>query len=149
MTSRERAQGEPQRGHFPILLFDGECGLCSATIQFILRHERTAALSFAPLQSEIGKEMLVRAGLDGIGLSTLVLVEKECAAFTRSSAVLRVAWRHLRFPYRIGGLFLVLPTPLRDAAYRFIARRRFRWFSGSAACALPDPATARRFVSPP
>ena len=35
----------------PILLFDGECGFCNKSIQFILKHESKPKLKFAALQS--------------------------------------------------------------------------------------------------
>lgn len=119
-----------------MLLFDGICNLCNASVRFVLRHERDARLLFCPLNSATGAALLRANGLPPDYRESLVLWE-DGELHTRSSAALRLA-RHLRAPWRWGRLFAALPRRWRDALYDFVAHRRYRWFGTTAAvCALP------------
>jgi predicted DCC family thiol-disulfide oxidoreductase YuxK len=128
----------------PVLLFDGTCNLCNGTIRFVLARERGPELRFAALQSAFGRASVAPLGPAARDLSTFVLLDGGKAYF-RSDAALRVA-RHLRFPWPLLAWFLVIPRPLRDAAYSFVARNRYRWFGRSELCLLPDPSLRARFL---
>lgn len=131
----------------PVLLFDGVCNLCNASVNFILDRDRDARLRFASLQSEAGRALLARAGLrlpDG-DPESMVLVLGD-AAFTHSDAALRVC-RLLPWPWRLAGWLLWIPRPLRDAVYKLVARNRYRWFGRSEVCRMPTPALRARFLS--
>lgn len=41
---------------------------------------------------------------------------------------------------------LVIPYPIRDAAYRWVARNRYRLFGHSEVCLMPTAETAHRFL---
>jgi predicted DCC family thiol-disulfide oxidoreductase YuxK len=143
----------------PVVLFDGVCNLCNGSIQFILDHERDdrTRLRFAALQSEAARGLLERAfgpeqaqrlreGATGSGApETLVLIEGERGS-TRSTALLRIS-RHLRAPWRWAVVLLALPRPVRDAAYRLVARNRYRWFGRTDTCRVPTPELRARFLA--
>ncbi|HHB90289.1 MAG TPA: thiol-disulfide oxidoreductase DCC family protein [Anaerolineae bacterium] len=127
----------------PLLLFDGECNLCSGTVRWVLRHERGPALRFAALQSKTGAAILDDFDLPRDVMDTLVLVEGG-RAYVKSEAVLRLA-RYLRWPWswlRVGRL---LPRAWRDALYDYVARHRYAWFGKSPVCLIPTPELADRF----
>jgi len=126
----------------PILLYDGECGFCSASVRFILRHERDHELLFAPRQSAVGQELLARHGL-GPAPGTMVLLESG-RVFVRSTATLRIC-RHLRWPWRAAAWLLMIPAPLRDMGYRIVAGNRQR-LSGNVSCAMPSNEEKGRFI---
>ncbi len=128
----------------PILLFDGVCNLCSSAVQFILRHESAPTLRFAALQSEAGQALLAAHGLPPGYQASLVLIEGP-AAYTDSDAALRTA-AYLRLPWRWLAGLRALYKPARDAAYRFVARRRYRWFGRKPSCWLPTPELSARFL---
>ena len=130
----------------PYLLFDGECGLCTSSVRFILKRDRTRELRFAPLQSDFGRGLVAGYGMDPGELSTLVLVDEAGGVALRSTAALRVASEHLRFPWRLAGALRIVPRFLRDGVYRLIAKNRIRWFGTADACVLPAPGEAERFV---
>ncbi len=130
----------------PLLLFDGECGLCTSSVRFILARDRTQELRFASLQSELGRRVLEGHGLDPDELSTLVLVDRDGDVALRSTAALRVAGEHLRFPWRLAVVLRVVPRVLRDGVYRWVSRNRIRWFGTADACQMPAPGEAERFV---
>jgi predicted DCC family thiol-disulfide oxidoreductase YuxK len=116
----------------PLLLFDGHCALCDGTVRWLLQHDR-GRLHYAPLQSAIAGDVLEQVGYGG-DRSSVVLVDGD-GAFQHSDA----AWRTLRllpWPWRAGAVMRFIPRPLRDLAYRFIARNRFRIFGYSDVCAL-------------
>lgn len=140
----------------PVVLFDGTCNLCNGAVQFILDHERGGALRFAALQSEAGSALLERAagveaarallaGARGDGDPDSVVLVEDDRAYTHSTAALRIA-RYLRWPYRGLVLFTVVPRFVRDAVYRFVARRRYRWFGKSETCRVPTPELRARLL---
>ncbi len=129
----------------PVMIFDGECVLCSRTVQFVLRHERDELIHFATTQSDAGREIAERNGISVADLDlTFVLVEDE-KAWLRSNAALRVA-AHLRAPWRWLAAFRIVPRPLRDSVYSAVARRRYRLFGRRDTCFLPDPTQRHRFL---
>lgn len=129
----------------PLLLYDGECGLCSHAVQFILRRDRRRRMLFAPLQSETGREILAGAGLDPADLTTMILRTGPGAVLVRSDAALTAA-ADLRGPWRWASGLRWIPRPIRDAVYRLIARFRHRLFPAPTACWLPGPDDAHRFI---
>ena len=129
----------------PIVLFDGVCNLCDASVRFVIDRDRTGRIRFAPLQSEAGQALLQRFGLLGADLDTMVLIEGD-RIHTRSTATLRVA-RLLRRPWPLLAVFLLVPRFLRDFVYRAIARRRYRWFGRTEQCRVPTPELRERFLA--
>ena len=129
----------------PLLLFDGECGLCSRAVQFILRRDRRQRMLFAPLQSAVGREVLVAAGLDPEILASLVLRTGDGEVLLRSDAALRAA-AELARPWCWVTALRWVPRPLRDGCYRLIARYRHRMFRPPASCHVPEPEVAHRFL---
>ena len=132
-------------GEFPdrLLLFDGICSLCNASVRFVLRHDPRERIHFAPLQSDLAKELLTRYEQDHQTLSSLVYLRKG-RLFTRSRGALELA-RDLGFPWALTYLFVVVPGPLRDLVYDLAARNRYRWFGVKDACMLPPAGVADRF----
>ena len=128
-----------------IVLFDGTCNLCNATVGFLIPRDRTGRLRFAPLQSAVGQELLRRHGISAPATpDSVVFIEGE-RAFTRSDAALAIAGR-LDTPWPLLGVFWYVPRPLRDAIYRWIARNRYAWFGRTEACRLPTPELRARFL---
>ena len=125
----------------PVILFDGVCNLCDASVQFVLDHDRAAHFRFAPLQSETARRLV---GDRATALDSIVLVE-DGRVYDRSTAALRIA-RRLDGAWPALAAFLVVPRPLRDVVYDWIARNRYRWFGTRDACRLPTPDTAARFL---
>jgi len=135
-----------------LLLYDGSCGFCARSVQFVLRHEsQRKTLRFAALDSPIGVE--VRARHPAIeGVDSVVWVEPSDASgddeyvLVRSAAVLRVL-RYLGGIWRaLAGLATVVPRSVADWVYDFIARHRHKLTRGNPACVLPTPDQRSRFI---
>lgn len=127
----------------PIILFDGVCNLCNASVRFIVDRDPKGIFRFAPLQSETGKRLLAEYG-EADDLSTLILIEDR-KSYTQSSAALRIA-RRLSGAWPAFSALLIIPRPLRDVIYRFIAVRRYKWFGRTEECRIPTPEERERFL---
>ncbi|WP_179037784.1 thiol-disulfide oxidoreductase DCC family protein [Paenibacillus sp. URB8-2] len=127
-----------------IVLIDGVCHLCGWLVTFIIPRDPLGRFRFAPLQSDIGRRLLEKGGLDADGLDTVVLVEKG-EYYTESAAALRIL-RGLRFPWSAAYLLIAVPAPLRNRLYRYVAKNRYRWFGRDDQCLVPTPDIRRRFL---
>ncbi|WP_212004304.1 thiol-disulfide oxidoreductase DCC family protein [Chitinophaga sp. HK235] len=127
-----------------IILFDGVCNFCDASINFVIRHDRQGRFRFAPLQSETAAALGTSLHFDTSRLETFVLVQNG-KVYTKSTAALRVA-RQLPFPWRGMYAFIIIPRFIRDAVYSLIARNRYRWFGKKDSCMIPTPEIRSRFL---
>ena len=113
-----------------MILFDGLCNLCAGSVRFVIERDPAGAFDFASLQSEAARRVLAEAGRDTAGLPDSVVLVDEQGVHVRSEAALKIAGR-LRQPWPLLAAFRILPRALRDAAYDFVARRRYgcsrRW----------------------
>lgn len=125
-----------------IVIFDGECNLCNRWVDFAIERDPGRRLRFAASGSEAGRAMVERSGLDPA--SSIYLAE-GAKLWDRSTAALRIA-RVLRFPWCLAYGFILVPRPLRDVAYRLVARNRYRWFGRRATCRMPTEADGGRFL---
>jgi predicted DCC family thiol-disulfide oxidoreductase YuxK len=132
----------------PVLLYDGACSFCSASVQFVLRHDRGGKLRFAPLQSAYGQRV-VAGHPELLGVDSAVWVEAgEARVLTRSAMGLRVAG-YLGSWWRLALVFWIVPRAVRDWLYDRIARHR-RLLGGRAAhCIVPTPEVRHRFLETP
>ena len=127
-----------------VILFDGFCGLCNRWVDFVLVRDRRRRFRFASLQSEAGKALLRLTSDLPSNTDTVVLFE-DGVLYTRSTAALRV-FGALDFPWKLLRILLLVPRPLRDCVYDFIARHRYQWFGRREVCRLPGPQEAERFL---
>ena len=107
----------------PLVLFDGNCGLCATSVRFVLARERGTVLRFAPLQGPTAA-VIMRLHPWLAGVDSLVLVEGDHVR-VRSGAALGIA-RYLRWPWPLTRAALIIPRPVRDWLYDRIARHRHR-----------------------
>jgi predicted DCC family thiol-disulfide oxidoreductase YuxK len=126
-----------------IVIFDGVCNLCARSVQFILSHESEPRFQFSPVQSAAGARILSEYGFSASDVDTFVLVS-EGKVYTRSTAALRIA-RHFKGAWRLLRVLWVVPRPIRDALYNFVARNRYSWYGKSDSCMVPTPELNARF----
>jgi salicylate hydroxylase len=136
-----------ERNEFnPVIVFDGDCVLCSASAQFIMRHDHQRLFRLTTSQSDAGRRLYRRFGLDPDALATMIVVDGE-RVFAESEAVLAIAAR-LGWPWQLAAIARIVPRWLRDRGYRLVARNRYRWFGKRAACWRPEPREADRSCEP-
>jgi len=156
-------------GNAHIILFDGMCNLCSASVQFVLKRDSKELFQFCSLQSDTGKQLLEQYGLQNYGLTSqglqnqrlqnqstqnnelqnkdsasMILLEQQ-KALTKSSAALTVA-KNLDWPWPLLYGFIIVPKFLRDAVYDFIGNRRYRLFGKKESCWIPRQTVQHRFL---
>jgi predicted DCC family thiol-disulfide oxidoreductase YuxK len=130
-----------------VLLYDGLCGFCNTTVQFIMGHESSPALKFAPLQGTFAAGVIDRHP-ELQSVDSLIWVqgeETEERVQTRSGAALRVAW-YLGGFWKLVMILWLVPRPLRDFAYDQFAQRRFKFFGRYGSCPVPSKAVRARFL---
>jgi len=129
-----------------IILFDGVCNLCSASVRFIVERDRDAFFKFASIQSDAGKRLMTEHGLAlPEGDPTSIVVIEDGRAHQRSSGALRIA-RRLNGIWKLGWGFVIVPRFIRDAVYDVIAKHRYRWFGKQDTCMVPTPELRARFL---
>ena len=117
-----------------LVLFDGMCILCSGTIRFILKADKSKKFLFQTLQSSTGQE----AGES-------VMVDDGKKIYTHFDAVLKIG-KELDGIYRLIGIFKILPRRWRNGLYEWIARNRYRWFGKRDSCFLPSAEEKASFI---
>jgi predicted DCC family thiol-disulfide oxidoreductase YuxK len=135
----------------PVLLYDGECGLCNRTVRMLLRLDRRGVLRFAALQSEPAQEFLRSHGLPTEDFSTLVLVpdwsrRSENRFALRTDGVAGALWMSGGGSRVLAALLYSIPRFVRDAVYKFISRTRYKIFGPWRECPLPRPEWKKRFM---
>ena len=124
-----------------VVLFDGVCGMCNASVDFILSRDRGKKFLFSPLQGKFANSQVPEECMD---LNTIIYF-RNGMILRRSSAVLRIL-------VDLGGLWVVvwplllIPAFLRDLFYRMIANSRHVISKKRAACRLPSPEEKERFL---
>ncbi len=130
-----------------IVFYDGTCGFCQASVQFVLRHNKKENLHFAALQSELGLQLTSTAVTKSKApLPDSMLFYEEGNLYMESDAALRIA-RHLRFPFFLLTYGRIIPRFVRDTVYRMIARNRYLIAGRDQACLLPTPQQRNRFLA--
>ena len=128
----------------PILLFDGVCNLCNNSVQFIIKRDAKAKIRFASLQSATGQQLLQQLGYPQEDFDTAILVDNG-KVYDRSSVGLQVA-RKMDGLWPLAYIFIILPKPVRDIVYNWIAKNRYKWFGKEESCMMPSPDLRNRFI---
>lgn len=140
----------PSPAASPVLLYDGECGLCNCIVRLLLRTDKAGRLRFAPLQGGPAQAYLQAKGLPTKDFDSLVFVP-DWAAPERGTPLLRTdgalaAAAELGGVWRLVAWLRVLPAWMRDPFYKLVARTRYALFGQYQPSPLPDPSWAERFL---
>ncbi|OIQ28533.1 MAG: thiol-disulfide oxidoreductase [Bacteroidetes bacterium MedPE-SWsnd-G2] len=129
-----------------IIFFDGVCNLCNTSVQYVIRHDSDNVFKFAPLQSELAKELLSPYGVNVSELNSIVYYDSGIAVYENSDAAIKIA-SQLDGAVSMLKYFWWIPRFLRDPIYKFIAKNRYRWFGKKDACMIPTPAMKSKFIA--
>ncbi len=127
-----------------IVLFDGVCSFCNSSVNFIIERDPNAHYKFASLQSEFGRALMLKHGLDPDKLDSIVLVSGE-RHWVKSDAALQIASR-MSGLWPVLSIFRVVPSFIRNMVYDLVARNRYRIFGKKETCELPPPDVRSRFI---
>ncbi|WP_027136541.1 thiol-disulfide oxidoreductase DCC family protein [Gaetbulibacter saemankumensis] len=131
--------------HKKLILFDGVCNLCNYSVQYVIKHDKNNIFMFSTLQSDIAKTIITSHKIDIEKTDSILLYHRDKGIVTKSTAALKIAY-HLKFPNNLLGVFLVIPSSLRDGIYDFIAKNRYRWFGKRDRCMIPTPDLKSKFL---
>ena len=130
-----------------LILFDGVCNLCNSSVLYVIKRDKKNKFLFAPLQSEIGKELITKFKVDTDKTDSILLYHPESNSLKhKSSAALHIA-KYLGFPTRVMVLFFVVPTFIRNWVYDFIAKNRYKWYGKKDSCMIPTPELQSKFIA--
>jgi predicted DCC family thiol-disulfide oxidoreductase YuxK len=129
----------------PVLLYDGLCGFCDASVQWVLTHDRGQIFRFAPLQGDTARAVLAAHPEVPPNLDSLILVDGDRVHWY-AGAVLGVGRRLPGIWGVMARLAGIVPRALLDPAYRLFARHRLRFWGRRDACRIPTPAERARFL---
>ncbi|MEY4432362.1 MAG: hypothetical protein RLZZ44_492 [Bacteroidota bacterium] len=128
-----------------IILFDGDCNLCNASIQFIFKRDTKDVFRFVSLQSELGKKILSKLPATIQKTDSMILFESDIIYFYKSQAVFQII-------KSLGGIFncllfiKLLPSSYTDLIYDFVAKKRYRWFGKRQHCLIPTMEFQSKFL---
>ncbi|WP_101946868.1 thiol-disulfide oxidoreductase DCC family protein [Mycobacterium sp. 3519A] len=115
-----------------VLFFDGACGMCTRSVYFLVRHDRTGNVVTEPLQSP---GVAARLGIrDDEVLQAMRWLDDSGAVYAGAEAW-AAAWSvalgtHLPLLiYRTPGIRFV-----QDAVYRWVASHRYRFRGTTPYC---------------
>jgi predicted DCC family thiol-disulfide oxidoreductase YuxK len=142
-------QGSPLFSHEwdkyeKVIVFDGVCNFCNAFVNFVMDQDSQEGFKFATLQSEPAQKILTRFQLSTEDYETFLLLEAG-KVFTKSTAALKIL-RRLNGLWPLLYIFMIIPRPIRDTVYSFIARHRYGWMGKTASCRVPTAKDRQRFV---
>lgn len=136
-----------ERQQSAVVLFDGDCAFCHASVRLAMHEDSSSRLRFAPLSGKAAQRLLGVGPLPHGGES-IVVVGKDGQVELKSRAVAAVLGR-------LGGLWLLpaavlrlLPRAAADMAYDFVGRWRYRLagYGQRRACPLTSTGFADRML---
>lgn len=128
-----------------IILFDGVCNFCNSSINFIIDHDPKKHFKFAPLQSDIGQEILRKFNKNTEDFDSVFLL-KNNTLYQKSEAALEITkhfsglWKHL-------SIFKIFPAFFLNFFYDIVAKNRYRIFGKSDSCRMPTAELKERFLA--
>lgn len=129
-----------------IVFYDGQCGFCDRSVQWILKKDTQKEFLFAPLQGQTAAKKLYDLPLKIRQQDSLILIENFSSTnkiiHTQGKAVFRIFWL-LGGKWSIFGIFYFLPSFMYNWAYRFVAAYRKKI---SQVCILPSHEESERFL---
>lgn len=126
-----------------IVLFDGECNFCDASVQFIIARDPKGYFRFAALQSETGEQLKLKHQIP-VNLDSIVVIEDN-TVYDSSDAALAIC-KHLNGLWKGFYMFKIIPRSLRNSIYKVIAKNRYTWFGKKDVCTIPSPDVRNRFL---
>ncbi|RZK79988.1 MAG: DUF393 domain-containing protein [Pedobacter sp.] len=127
-----------------VILFDGICNLCNQIVLFVIRHDKRDRFRFAKLQGTYAKSHLPSENTADPRPDSVILLA-DGKVYTESTAVLKIAYRMGGFWSLLYG-FIIIPAFIRNAVYRWIAKRRYQIWGRREHCMIPTPELNSKFI---
>jgi predicted DCC family thiol-disulfide oxidoreductase YuxK len=134
-----------------VIVFDGECGMCSGLVRWLLKRDKRERLRFVSSASPIADAILSRHGLGAETVSETILAVRNFAepgeSVLQHSAAVVAILGELPPPWSLARVAMDwLPRWLRDFGYRLVAGNRYRIWGRATRCPVPTAAERGRFL---
>jgi predicted DCC family thiol-disulfide oxidoreductase YuxK len=129
-----------------IILFDGICNLCNDAVLKVIKYDKKDHFIFVALQSKSGQDIISYLKIDASKLDSIILYEPNVAYDIKSTAALKIMKDFGGF-WVLTQVFEILPTPIRDYFYDYIAKNRYKWFGKKESCMIPTPELKAKFLN--
>jgi len=131
--------------HKKLILFDGVCNLCNASVLYVIKRDKKNVFVFAPLQSDIGKQIIQEYHLDAAKTDSILLYSETHGLSTKSSAALQIV-KYLGFPNNLMSIFFIIPPFIRNWVYDYVAKNRYKWYGKKDQCMVPTSELKAKFL---
>lgn len=128
-----------------IIFYDGYCVLCNFWVRKVCLWDRSDRLRFAPLDSPLADEMFKKTGFDSSKLDSVLVWDQQSNPLVESAGVYRVL-KILGGFWRLVFIFKLVPIKFQNWIYRYIAKRRYRWFGKNKTCPIPEVDIRHKFL---
>lgn len=128
-----------------LILFDGVCNLCDASVQYVIKHDKNDLFRYTTLQGEVGQAIIKKYGVDTDKMDSILLYSPENGISYKSTAALKIASK-LGFPRHLMVVFLIVPAFIRNWVYDFIAHNRYKWYGKKEECMIPTKELKSKFL---
>ena len=127
-------------------LYDGECGVCTHAVRFLLHFSKSDELYFSSLNSEFSENLLKDLAINYYQENEGAVYIRGESVYQKSTAMLQ-ALSDCRWPISMAKIFLILPQGLRNWFYSGFAKRRLKFSKQfNLKCELPKYTDSKRFL---
>jgi len=127
-----------------IILFDGVCNLCNASVNFVIKRDKNDVFRFAALQSDFAKELTSKFSINPDEIDSIILIDVD-KCYVKSTAALHIT-KSLSGGYPLLFGFMIVPNFIRNWIYDFVAKNRYKWYGKKESCMIPTPELKGKFL---
>ncbi len=127
-----------------IILFDGVCNLCNASVNFVIQQDKKDVFRFAALQSEVGKKYVSEFNIDPLDTDSIILINDD-NFYVKSTAALYIS-KSLSGLYPLLFGFIIVPKFIRNWVYDYVAKNRYKWYGKKESCMIPTLELKGKFL---
>ena len=131
--------------HKKLILFDGICNLCNASVLYVIKRDKANIFIFTPLQSKIGAQIFEAYNVDPKQIDSVALYEPDKGLSYKSTAAIKIASK-LEFPSSLLVIFYIIPVFIRNLVYDYIAKNRYKWYGKRESCMVPSSELEDKFL---
>jgi predicted DCC family thiol-disulfide oxidoreductase YuxK len=139
MIEHESTQGKK------IVFFDGVCGLCNGSVDFLIRIDTKNQLFFSPQQGQLFQSPFIQK-LIRPEMGDSIFYLKDQTIYFKSDAIIRILI-DVGGVWKVAWLFNIIPLRVRNLVYDFIAQNRYRWFGKKNQCRVPSWKEKAKFLN--
>jgi predicted DCC family thiol-disulfide oxidoreductase YuxK len=127
-----------------IVLFDGECNFCNASVKVIIKYDKEDRIKFASQQSDIGKKMMLENRYFNNPLDTIIFISAN-KIYTKTDAIIEICKLLKGFP-KVILIIGLIPKKIRDYLYSLFSKYRYNLFGKRSECLIPTSEIRSKFI---